>query len=125
MVRKAAHWVPERGEIIYIQHSPQKGKEMPGVHPLLVASPKAFNARTHVVIGFPMAHAASNADNPFALAVTGPKGEVGYVLTFQPKSFDWKERDATPHPWGGPHTDILAAALRKLDAICGICHRGT
>lgn len=115
-------WVPERGEIIYVNHSPRVGKEMPGVHPLLVASPQAFNERTGIVIGFPMTHAALNADNPFAVAVQGPKSEVGYVLGLQPKSFDWEERGATKHPWGGGHGKVLDAALEKLDAICGICN---
>ena len=118
---KRANWTPERAEIIFIEHSPHVGKEMPGLHPLLVCSSRAFNERTGIVIGFPMTHAAFNADNPFALAVQGPKGEVGYVLAFQPKSFDWKARNAKLHPWGAGHTKILAAALKKLDAICGVC----
>ena len=120
-VRKPTLWIPERAEIIFIEHSPHAGKEMPGTHPLLVCSPSAFNARTGIVIGLPMTHAAFNADNPFALAVQGPKGEVGYVLAFQPKSFDWRERAARPHPWGTGHGAVLKAALEKLDAICGIC----
>lgn len=120
-VKKVIQWVPERGEIIYVNHSPHVGKEMPGVHPLLVSSPQSFNERTGIVIGFPMTHAASNADNPFAVAVQGPKGEVGYILGFQPKSFDWVQRGATQHPWGGGHAQVLAAALEKLDSICGIC----
>ena len=53
--------------------------------------------------------------------VKGPKGEVGYVLAFQPKSFDWRARHARPHPWGGGHGKVLAAVLKKLDAICGVC----
>ena len=121
MAQKPATWVPERGEIIYIQHSPRAGKEMPGLHPLLVCSTKAFNERTSIVIGFPMTHAAFHADNPFAVSVAGPKGDVGYVLAFQPKSFDWRERRASSHPWGGPHRNVLAAVLKKLDALCGIC----
>ena len=88
---------------------------------MLVTSTRAFNERTGIVIGFPMTHAAFNADNPFAVAVQGPKGEVGYVLAFQPKSFDWRERSARPHPWGAGHVNVLAAALAKLDAICGVC----
>lgn len=114
-------WVPERGEIIYVNHSPHAGKEMPGLHPLLVTSPQAFNERTGIVIGFPMTHAAFNADNPFAVAVQGPKKEVGYVLAFQPKSFDWVERGAMQHPWGGGHGKVLEEVLGKLDSICGIC----
>lgn len=121
MARKIVLWAPDRAEIIYIEHSPHAGKEMPGLHPMLVCSTRAFNERSGVVIGFPMTHAEFNADNPFALAVQGPKGEVGYVLAFQPKSFDWRARNAKPHPWGGAHNKVLMAALRKLDAICGVC----
>ena len=121
MARKPATWSPERAEIIYFQHSPHVGKEMPGLHPLLVCSAKTFNERTGIVIGLPMTHAEFNADNPFAVTVKGPKGEIGYVLAFQPKSFDWRQRRASPHPWGGPHHAVLAAALKRLDAICGIC----
>ncbi|WP_228896162.1 type II toxin-antitoxin system PemK/MazF family toxin [Pseudoduganella aquatica] len=116
----ALNWCPDRADIIYIQHSPHAGKEMPGMHPMLVSSPRAFNERTGIVIGFPMTHAEFNKDNPFAVAVQGPKNEIGYVLAFQPKSFDWRERKAGPHPWGGGHHAILAAALAKLDTICGI-----
>jgi len=121
MVRKPVNWAPERGAIIFINHSPHSGVEMPGDHPLLVCSTRSFNERTSIVIGFPMTHASYNADNPFALAVKGPKNEVGYVLTFQPKSFDWRERGARPHPWGDGHSKVLAAALEQLDSICGIC----
>lgn len=52
-----AGWIPERSEIIYIQHSPHAGDEMPGIHPLLVVSTKQFNEKTGIVIGFPMTHA--------------------------------------------------------------------
>jgi mRNA interferase MazF len=119
--KRPALWVPERAEIIFIEHSPHVGKEMPGLHPMLVCCTSAFAQKTGVVIGFPMTHAAFNADNPFALAVKGPKKEVGYVLAFQPKSFDWRQRNARPHPWGTGHAKVLAQALAKLDAICGVC----
>jgi mRNA interferase MazF len=122
MAKRSALWIPERAEIVFIEHSPHVGKEMPGLHPMLVCSTAAFNDRTGVVIGFPMTHADFNADNPFALAVKGPKNEVGYVLAFQPKSFDWRGRNARPHPWGAGHEKVLASALKKLDAICGVCN---
>ena len=119
--RKLSLWSPDRGEIIFIEHSPHVGNEMPGLHPMLVSSTRAFNDRTGIVIGFPMTHAEFNADNPFSVAVQGPKGEIGYVLAFQPKSFDWRERRAKKHPWGAGHQKILAIVLKKLDAICGVC----
>lgn len=121
VTRKTTLWVPERAEIIFIQYSPHVGVEMPNDHPMLVISTKAFADKTGVVVGFPMTHAEFNADNPFAIAATGAKGEVGYVLTHQPKSFDWRLRNARPHTWGTGHTKLLASALKRLDTIFNIC----
>ena len=118
---RRSRFVPDRGDMIYIQHSPHVGREMPGMHPMLVFSSKVFNERTGIVLGFPMSHAEFNADNPFAVPVIGPKNEVSYILAFQPKSFDWRERRAVLHPWGGGHSKALVVALRKLDLIGGIC----
>lgn len=99
---KAALWIPARQEIIWIDCNPQAGREMRDRHPFLVLSPSAFNARTSLVIGLPMTTAEYNADNPFALAVGVAKGEksgkTSYLLCHQPKSFDWRIRDASPHP---------------------------
>lgn len=120
--RKSALWVPERSEIIFIQYDPAVGEEMPDDHPMLVISTKAFNERTGLVVGFPMTHAERHADNPFAIPAPGAKGEPGFLLTHQPKSFDWRERNARQHPWGGGHTKLLAAALKRFDAAFGICN---
>jgi len=55
-----------------------------------------------LVIGLPMTTARYNADNPFAVAVGTLRGKksdsVSYVLCHQPKSFDWQNRMAAPHP---------------------------
>ena len=117
---KSALWVPERAEIIFIQYNPAIGEEMPDDHPMLVVSTKAFAERTGLVVGFPMTHSERHADNPFAIAATGAKGAIGYLLTHQPKSFDWRERNARPHPWGSGHTKLLAAALKRFDAVFGV-----
>jgi mRNA interferase MazF len=112
---------PDRAEIVWIQHDPQAGREMKGMQPMLVLSPKAFVERTGLVIGLPLTHAEFNADNPFAVAVRGPKKEVGYILCHQPKSFDWQARGGGRHPWGAVPKPIMREALDRLDAICGIC----
>lgn len=121
--RRSPLWVPERGEIIFIQFNPRAGKEMPDDHPMLVVSAKAYAERTGLVFGFPMTHSEHHTDNPFAIAAPGAKGEPGYLLVHQPKSFDWRVRDARPHPWGTGHTKLLASALKRFDAIFGVCDR--
>ena len=95
-------WVPDRQDVIWIDCNPQAGREMRDRHPFLVLSPRAFNARTSLVIGLPMTTAEYNADNPFAVTVGVAKGakagKASYVLCHQPKSFDWRIREAAPHP---------------------------
>ncbi len=98
-------WLPDRREIIWIDCNPQAGQEMRDIHPFLVLSPRFFNDKTSLVIGLPMTTAAYNADNPFAVAVGKASKkkieQTSYVLCHQPKSFDWRMRNAKPHPWGG------------------------
>lgn len=95
-------WVPDRQEVIWIDCSPQVGSEMRDVHPMLVLSPRSFNAKTGLVIGLPMTTAAYNATNPFAVpagsASGRSSGKPSYILCHQPKSFDWRLRRAKPHP---------------------------
>jgi mRNA interferase MazF len=98
----AKAWVPDRQDVIWIDCNPQAGHEMRDLHPMLVLSPKAFNARTSLVTGLPMTTAAYSATNPFAVSVgtaVGRRvGKMSYVLCHQPKSFDWRARHAKPHP---------------------------
>lgn len=122
VTRKSALWVPDRAEIIFIQFNPAVGEEIPDDHPMLVISTKAFNDRTGLVVGFPMTHAERHKDNPFAIPAPGAKSEPGYLLTHQPKSFDWRERNGRPHPLGTGHIKLLAAALKRFDAVFGICN---
>ena len=116
----SAPWVPDRRDMIWIGFSPQLGKEMRDEHPMLVLSTKAFNQRTGIVIGLPMTHAASNETNPFAVKHLGAKGEVVYVLTHQPKSFDWRARRARLHPWKQLPQPVFNEACESLNSIIDV-----
>lgn len=121
--RKAARapWAPDRQDVIWIDCSPQAGREMRDVPPFLVLSPRSFNERTSLVIGLPMTTAAYNADNPFAIAVgraAGRKaGAPSYVLCHQPKSFDWRMRGGRPHPAKRVPDAAFAQVLEVLNQI--------
>ena len=123
MVTRAAakSWVPDRQDIIWIDCNPQAGQEMRDLHPMLVLSPKTFNARTALVIGLPMTTAAYNASNPFAVAAGAAggrrAGKVSYVLCHQPKSFDWRARHANPHPLTRLSDSPFALACAVLNQI--------
>ncbi|MDI1246012.1 MAG: type II toxin-antitoxin system PemK/MazF family toxin [Rhodoferax sp.] len=113
-------WVPDRRDMIWIDFNPPIGSEMKDEHPMLVLSPKAFNERTGMVIGLPMTHAPSNETNPFAVKLTTAKGEIAYVLTHQPKSFDWRKRGARPHPWKQVPSPLFESACESLNGIISI-----
>ena len=94
-------------------------------HPMLVLPTRAFNERTGIVIGLPMTHAAhpetkAFETNPFAVKFVGPKGEVAYILTHQPKSFDWRKRAARAHRWKRLPPSVLEEACEGLNSILSL-----
>lgn len=121
MVKPAKGWIPDRQDIIWIDCNAQCGKEMRDVHPFLVLSPKVFNKRTSLVIGFPMTTATYNSDNPFAVAagVAGGRkaGQTSYVLCHQPKSFGWRQCNGAPHPMKRVTDARFAEVLALLNQI--------
>lgn len=97
---------------------------MRDIHPFLVLSPRAFNDRTSLVIGLPMTTAAYNADNPFAvvagMAGGAHAGKTSYVLCHQPKSFDWRVRQASPHPMKRLNDAAFNAVRNLLNQIIAL-----
>lgn len=113
-------WVPDRRDMIWIDCNPQAEREIKDMHPLMVLSPKAFNERTGIVIGLPMTTATFNETNPFAVTLKGPKGVTSFILAHQPKSFDWRARNAAPHPWKRVGEKAFTVACETLNQIIEI-----
>jgi len=49
-----------------------------------------------------------------------PRRKASYILGHQPKSFDWRIRQAKPHPWKQVPEDIFALACETLNQIINI-----
>jgi len=117
-------WVPSRQDVIWIDCSPQAGKEMRNPHPFVVLSPKSFNDKTSLVLGLPMTTANYNKDNPFAIDIgivkKQGKERNGYVLCHQVKSFDWRSRGASPHPMKKLDKSKFVEAYSVLNQIIKI-----
>ena len=113
----ARPWVPDRRDIIWMNFSPQVGKEMRDMHPMLVLSPRAYNERTSLVIGLPMSSAEFNATNPFAVDNSKTAGERSYIICNQPKTFDWRQRGAAAHSWAKVRESIFKQACEELNSI--------
>ena len=120
--RPAAPWVPDRGDVIWIHHNPQGGREMKDHHPFLVLSTAPFHASVGLVVGCAMTSAAYNRGSSLAVDL-GPipdRPEAhSFVLCHQIKSFDWKARGPRPHPMGSLHNDKLDQVLEIVGQILG------
>lgn len=117
-----APWVPDRGEVIWIDHNPQVGREMRDHHPFLVLSTARFHTTVGLVVGCAMTSAGYNRGSSLAVDL-GPiadrPGSHSYVLCHQIKSFDWRARGARPHPMGSLDADRLQQVLEIVGQILG------
>lgn len=86
-----ARYVPERGELIWLDFDPQAGHEQAGKRPALVLSPKAYNQRTSLALIVPVTNRIKAY--PFEVLLKGCK-TTGCVLADQVRSLDWSTRKA-------------------------------
>jgi len=67
-----------------------------------------------------MTTAPYNETNPFAVKLIGPKGAASYILSHQPKSFDWRARNAKAHPLKRVPESSYLRACESLNQIIEI-----
>lgn len=88
---------------------------------MLVLSPRIVNDPTSIVVGLPMSTQEYHATNPFAVPLHGKNDSIGYIITNQPKSFDWRLRNAKAHPWKQAPEDVFESACDKLNRVIAFC----
>lgn len=84
-------YVPESGDIVWLQFDPQAGHEPAGHRPALVLSPAIYNGKTHLMVCCPLSTKAKGYPFEVLLEVAG---QSCVVLSDQVKSLDWKIRKA-------------------------------
>lgn len=82
---------PGRGDIVWIDFSPQSGHEQAGRRPALVLSPKSYNAKVGLAVLCPITK--SQKGYPFEVPLPKNSQIQGVVLSDQVKSLDWKKRN--------------------------------
>jgi len=87
MVKK--EYVPERGDVVWLNFNPQSGHEQKGKRPAVVISPGEYNEKTGLGIFCPIT--SKIKDYPFEVNIDNKKIS-GVVLSDQIKSLDWKTR---------------------------------
>ena len=84
-------YVPDRGDIVWLQFNPQSGHEQSGKRPALTLSPKEYNQKVGLAIFCPITN--QEKGYPFEVKTGGSKIS-GVILADQVKSLDWRKREA-------------------------------
>ena len=86
-----AIYVPDEGDIAWLNFTPQSGHEQAGRRPAVVLSPKAYNQRSGLLVCAPITNQIKGY--PFEVVLSG-SGATGAALADQVKNLDWKSRQA-------------------------------
>ena len=111
----ARRYVPERGDVVWLQFDPQAGHKQAGHRPALVISPKAYNSRIGLALFCPV----TSRIKGYPFEVLFPPGFKleGAVLADQLKSLDWRARKATR--FARAPSAVLREALGKIQTLAG------
>jgi mRNA interferase MazF len=85
-------YIPNRGDLLWIDFSPQSGHEQAGIRPALCISPKQYNQKVYLAIICPITSVAKGY--PYEVELPANLKTKGVVLSDQVKSLDWQKRTA-------------------------------
>ncbi len=88
---KSGSYIPNRGDIVWLNFTPQAGHEQRGVRPAIVLSPKIYNEKTSLCICFPITSKVKGY--PFEIALPQNLTISGVILSDQIKNLDYTKRD--------------------------------
>lgn len=86
-------YVPDRGDVIDLDFSPQSGREQGGRRPALVLSGAEYNERVRLCVCCPITSRAKGY--PFEVEIQRAPGVSGVALADQVSSLDWHARNAS------------------------------
>ena len=106
-------YIPDQGDVVWVNMNPKAGHEQEGQRPALVLSPAAYNGKVGLAILCPITNRIKGY--PFEVLIPPSLAVTGAILSDQIKSLDWRARKveyicALP---GAPMTEVL----QKLNAL--------
>ena len=106
-------YVPDSGDIVWLNFTPQAGHEQAGDRPALVLSPASYNHKTSLLVCCPLTTQIKGY--PFEVLIGGSPPSA--VLADQVKSLDWRSRYARRK--GRVTSEQLAEVQAKIRALIG------
>jgi mRNA interferase MazF len=83
-------YIPDRGDIVWLNFNSQTGHEQKGKRPAIVISPKEYNEKVNLGLFCPIT--SQEKGYPFEVKIRNGK-TTGVVLFDQIKSLDWTKID--------------------------------
>jgi len=83
-------YIPEKGDIVWMNFTPQAGHEQMGRRPAIVISPYTYNEKVGLGLFCPMT--SKEKGYPFEVRIENKKIN-GVILSDQIKSLDWNKRE--------------------------------
>lgn len=108
-------YVPDSGDIVWLEFDPQAGHEQAGHRPALVISPASYNGKTSLMVCCPLTTKIKG--HPFEV-LTDVGGVAGAVLSDQVKSLDWRVRNAKKK--GSVAHEVMLHVRAKIKALFAI-----
>ncbi len=88
---KSGSYVPDRGDVVWLNFTPQAGHEQRGKRPALILSPKIYNEKTSLCVCLPITSKVKGY--PFEVALPDMLEIQGVILSDQIKNLDFSVRD--------------------------------
>jgi mRNA interferase MazF len=111
----APAYVPDAGEVVWLEFDPQAGHEQAGHRPALVISPASYNGKAGLMVCCPMSTKIKG--HPFEV-ITQVDGVDCAVLSDQVKSLDWRVRRAKKK--AVVNSEVMLHVKAKLKALLQI-----
>lgn len=105
-------YVPDTGDVVWLEFDPQAGHEQAGHRPALVMSPALYNGKTGLMLCCPLSTKVKGY--PFEVP-TQVDGQDGVVLSDQVKSLDWKVRRAKKK--GAVSESVMLLVRARIKAL--------
>ena len=106
-----ASYIPEAGDVVWLQFDPQAGHEQVGHRPALVLSPSRYNALRGMMICCPM----TSSIKGYVFEVVVSRSPPSVVLADQIKNLDWRARGAVRK--SAVSAEVLAEVQARIKAL--------
>ena len=106
-------YLPNRGDVVWINFDPQAGHEQKGRRPALIISHRDYNRPSGLALCCPITSQIKGY--PFEVPVSPANGVRGVILCDQVRNIDWRARKARFITQAS--ADCVDDVLAKIEAL--------